>query len=59
MALGVLVSTIAYKQAAETWWLDPAIAMVIAMVTFAYGICIVVKVTLREGFGEPEEYEQF
>lgn len=59
MSLGVLLSTIISQHTLDTWWLDPVIAMMIAMVTFTYGICIVIKVILREGFGEPEEYEQF
>lgn len=59
MALGVLVSAVVYKHAPETWWIDPLIGLVIAMVTFIYGIFVLVKVILKRDFGEPEVYEQF
>lgn len=59
MALGVLVSTIIYKHAPKTWWIDPVIALVIAMVTFIYGAFVLIKVILHKGFGEPQEYQQF
>lgn len=59
MAFGVLVSAIVYKHAPETWWIDPVIALGIAMATFGYGVLVLVKVGLKRSFGEPEEYEQF
>jgi len=59
MAFGVLVSAIVYKHAPETWWIDPVIALITAMVTFIYGIFVLAKVVVKRRFGEPEEYEQF
>lgn len=60
MALGLITSTIIYNEMHSTWWLDSAIALVIAFVTFCYGCLIIWKVIWkRERFGAPEEYELF
>lgn len=59
MALGVLVSVVIYKLEPSTWWIDPVIALIIAITTFTYGVIVLINVTLNKGFGEPQEYQQF
>lgn len=60
MALGLIISTIIYSEMHSTWWLDSGIALIIALVTFCYGLLIIFKVVWKkERFGIPEEYELF
>lgn len=60
MALGLITSTIIYCERPSIWWLDSGIAIIIALVTFCYGVLIIFKVMWsKERFGIPEEYELF
>lgn len=60
MALGLILSTVIYRQTQKSWFLDASIALVIALATFGYGIKVVVNIALnKDMFGQPDDYEEF
>lgn len=60
MALGLILSTVIYQQTHKSWFLDASIALVIALVTFGYGIKVLVNIAFNKDlFGQPEVYEEF
>ena len=58
ITFGLVVSTAIYSEMHSTWWLDSAIALLLAVVTFCYGAIIIGKIIWkRESFGKPDQYE--